>query len=68
MLKVYLLVFIMGICYGGYTYFTEMQNKILQLKENNAKLEIAVATNEQALSSLQADYAAVQAENARTCK
>jgi hypothetical protein len=35
------------------------------LIENNAQLEIAVATNEQAIESLQANYAAAQAENTR---
>ncbi len=49
----------------GYWYYTDTQKTITILTENNAKLEVAVATNEQAIASLQADYAAVQAENTR---
>lgn len=60
-----LLVVIMVMGGIGYWYYTDTQAKMAILQENNAKLEIAVATNEQALSSLQADYAAAQAENAR---
>ena len=49
----------------GYWYYTDTQERMAVLQENNAKLEIAVATNEQAIESLQADYAAAAAENAR---
>ena len=49
----------------GYWYYTDTQERMAILQENNAKLEIAVATNEQAIESLQADYAAAAAENAR---
>ena len=64
MLKVYLLVFIMGICYGGYTYFTEMQNKILQLKENNAKLELVAETNQATIKALETEAAENEARAA----
>lgn len=64
MLKVYLLVFILGICYGGYTYFTDMQNKILQLKENNAKLELVAETNQATITALQEDAAENEARAA----
>lgn len=57
------IILIMGL--GGYWYYTDTQKRMAILIENNAQLEIAVATNEQAISSLQADYAAAQAENAR---
>jgi len=50
---------------GGYWYYTDTQKRMAILIENNAQLEIAVATNEQAIASLQADYAAAQAENQR---
>ena len=49
----------------GYWYYNDTQERMAILQENNAKLEIAVATNEQAIESLQADYAAAAAENAR---
>jgi len=46
----------------GYWYYNDSQARIAILNENNAKLEIAVETNEQALESLQADYASAQTE------
>ena len=46
----------------GYWYYNDTQARIAILNENNAKLEIAVETNEQALESLQADYASAQNE------
>ena len=49
----------------GYWYYNDTQERMAVLQENNAKLEIAVATNEAAIESLQADYAAAAAENAR---
>ena len=57
------IILIMGL--GGYWYYTDTQKRLAILVENNAKLEVAVATNEQAIASLQADYAAAQAENQR---
>lgn len=57
------IILIMGL--GGYWYYTDTQKRLAILVENNAKLEVAVATNEQAIVSLQADYAAAQAENQR---
>lgn len=57
------IILIMGL--SGYWYYTDTQKRMTILIENNAQLEIAVATNEQAIASLQADYAAVQAENTR---
>ena len=45
MLRLYLLVFILGFvgsaAYGAYWYYTDTQNRIAQLRENNAKLESA---------------------------
>lgn len=64
MIRVYLLVFIMGICYGAYTYFTEMQNKLLQLKENNAKLELVAETNQATIHALEEDAAENEARAA----
>lgn len=57
------IILIMGL--GGYLYYKDTQKRMAILIENNAQLEIAVATNEQAIASLQADYAAAQAENQR---
>lgn len=57
------IILIMGL--GGYWYYTDTQKRMTILIENNAKLEIAVATNEQAIESLQANYAAAQEETRR---
>lgn len=50
---------------GGYWYYNNTQKRMTTLVENNAQLEIAIKTNEQALESLQEDYAAAQAETQR---
>jgi septal ring factor EnvC (AmiA/AmiB activator) len=60
-----LLVVIMVMSGIGYWYYTDTQQRMAILQENNAKLEIAVQTNEAALDSLQADYAAAQTELTR---
>ena len=46
----------------GYWYYNDTQARMAILQENNAKLETAVQTNEQALESLQADDASAQNE------
>jgi cell division protein FtsB len=60
-----LLVVIMVMSGIGYWYYTDTQARMAVLQENNAKLNIAVQTNEETINSLQADYAAIQAENTR---
>ena len=46
----------------GYWYYNDTQARRAILQDNNAKLNIAVETNEAALESLQADYATAQNE------
>jgi cell division protein FtsB len=48
---------------GGYWYYNDTQERIAILTENNAKLQTAVATNEETINSLQADYAKIQETN-----
>ena len=66
MLRIYALIFVIaiigGIGYGAKYYYDTTQATIATLRDNNAKLETAVATNEAALESLQADYASAQQE------
>jgi len=57
-----LLVVIMVMGGIGYWYYTDTQARMAILQDNNAKLNIAVETNEAALESLQADYATAQNE------
>lgn len=47
---------------GGAWYYKDSQARIATLTENNAKLEIAVQTQKQALESIQADYARASEE------
>ena len=42
----------------GYWYYTDTQATIAVLTENNAKLELAVATNEETIKTMAADFAA----------
>jgi septal ring factor EnvC (AmiA/AmiB activator) len=49
----------------GYWYYTDTQEKMAILNANNAKLETAVALNEETINSLETSYAASQAENER---
>ena len=46
----------------GYWYYTDTQKTIAVLTENNAKLEMAVATNEETIKTMAADFAAANAE------
>ena len=46
----------------GYWYYNDTQARMAILQDNNAKLNIAVETNEAALESLQEDYATAQNE------
>ena len=62
-LSAVLLIVIMTMGGIGYWYYTDTQKTIAILTENNAKLEMAVATNEEALKSMQQDYAAIAEEN-----
>ena len=58
-----LLLIVIAVMGGiGYWYYTDSQARMAILQENNAKLGIAVQTNEAALVSLQADYAKQQQE------
>ena len=54
-----------GMAGAGYLYYQDTQERIAILTENNAKLETAVQTNEQALEAQQAAFQSMQAENAR---
>lgn len=55
---------IIGVMSGiGYWYYTDTQERMAILQENNAQLNIAVEVNEQTIDALQADYAKIQATN-----
>jgi len=55
---VFILVAILGgVGFGGYTYVTDLQERVEVLKENNAKLEVALDTSEASIETLQQDMA-----------
>jgi len=53
---------------GAYWYYNDTQEKIKILTENNAKLESAVETNEQALKAQTAAFESMQKQNAKLQK
>jgi outer membrane murein-binding lipoprotein Lpp len=66
MLKVYMMIFIVGLIssigYGAYATWNHMQAKIEVLTANNAKLEGAVQTQKDAIGALEEDIKAANAE------
>lgn len=66
-MKLAAIMFIIMLAGGtaGAWYYNDTQERIKILTENNAKLETAFATNEEALKAQQAAFTAMQAENSR---
>ena len=65
--KLALVMFVLMCAMGGgvYWYYNDTQERIAILTENNAKLETAVETNEQALAAQTAAFESMRKENAR---
>ena len=63
--KLAAVMFLLMVAMGGgvYWYYNDTQERIAILTENNAKLETAVQTNEEALASQRASFEAMQVEN-----
>ena len=61
MIRLYLLLFVLGtvssVGYGGYVYITGLQQTVLTLRENQVKLETAVATQNETIERQAADQA-----------
>jgi len=69
MLKIYMLLFVLGIIggvgYGAYYYYKDTQARIAILTENSAKLEVAATTQKNTIDTLLADakkYAELNSE------
>jgi|TARA_B110000858_G_scaffold45721_1_gene52479 hypothetical protein len=66
MLKIYMMIFIVGLIgsigYGAYATWNHMQAKIEILTANNAKLEGAVQTQKDTIGALESDIQAVNTE------
>tara|TARA_B100001996_G_C18632361_1_gene582266 strand:- start:253 stop:630 length:378 start_codon:yes stop_codon:yes gene_type:complete len=60
MLKVYLLIIVLvilsGVGYGAIWYYNDTQTRIAQLRENNAKLEVAVKSKEDAINTMTSNF------------
>lgn len=58
MAKLYLMIIVLGVLggagYGAYAYYTSTQATIATLRENNAKLEVALETATESLATIQA--------------
>ena len=59
MIKVYMFLIIMGILgavgYGGYMYYKDSLQRIMTLKENNAKLEVAEQIANETINTMMED-------------
>lgn len=67
MIKLYLMVIVLGILaavgFGAVWYYNDTQQRIATLRENNAKLEIAIETSEASVELLKNDIAKFQELN-----
>ena len=68
--KLALVMFVLMCAMGGgaYWYYNDTQERIAILNENNAKLESAVATNEQALAAQTAAFESMRVQNEKLQK
>lgn len=61
MIKIYLMVIVLAVLgsvgYGAVWYYNDTQQRIATLRENNAKLEIAVETAEQSMNTMRDEMA-----------
>ena len=67
MIKLYAMLIVLAVLgsvgYGAVWYYNDTQARIATLRENNAKLEVAIQTSEASLESLQQDVAKFQELN-----
>ena len=56
MIKVYIFIVVVGlvggVCYGGYSYYKDTQERISTLTANNAKLEVAAEQQEETINTM----------------
>ena len=59
MIKIYglivILVVLSGVGYGAISYYNDTQERIAKLRDNNAKLEVANKSKEEALKTIQSN-------------
>jgi len=60
MFRIYLLIIVLavlsGVGYGAFWYYNDTQTRIAQLRENNAKLEVAVKSKDEALNFMTSNF------------
>ena len=60
MIRVYIMIIVVGlvggVVYGGYAYYQDTQQRIKTLKQNNAKLEVAVKSKDEALNFMTSNF------------
>lgn len=61
MIRLYIAIFVIGLLAsvvgGAYMYYTDTQDRIATLQQNNAQLEVAVQTAQESVDTLQKDMA-----------
>jgi len=60
MLRVYIMIIVVGlvggVVYGGYYYYKDTQTRLKTLQQNNAKLEVAVKSKDEALNFMTSNF------------
>ena len=60
MIRVYIMIVVIGlvggVVYGGYAYYSSTQQRIATLTSNNAKLEVAVKSKDEALNFMTSNF------------
>ena len=60
MIRVYIMIVIIGlvsgVVFGGYSYYRNTQQRIATLTSNNAKLEVAVKSKDEALNFMTSNF------------
>jgi hypothetical protein len=63
MIKLYLALIIAGLLAGAYYIYKDMEATIATLRENNAKLELVVETNQATIKAMEAQAALIAEAN-----
>ena len=60
MLRVYIMIIVVGlvggVVYGGYYYYKDTQTRLKTLQQNNAKLEVAIKSKDEALNFMTSNF------------
>ena len=60
MIRVYIMIIVVGliggVVYGGYYYYKDTQQRLSTLQQNNAKLEVAVKSKDEALNFMTSNF------------